>query len=367
MYTTLRIHYRLQFGDFVAVRGSSQGLSWEFGLEATWIETGGEDVWVLTLPFHYEKEEVIYFKPLLNDEVWAKGYDYIVRPGETIDVYPFFFATQGSVFKTSIYSPSLDNTRTLAIYLPPSYNENPFKRYPLLLFQDGHNLFGPEDSYCGDTWRLDEALDSLSCNFSIQEHIVVGIYPLKREWEYLPTQCDGGGGADKYLDFLTHELRPNISQHLRVDYDATSSYPQPCAIAGSSYGGIISLYAWATRPDEFSVCGAFSPALHFDSKLVPKLVKRSLQTRPNNHKLYMDCGTIKDQLGYVVDLADHLMTHGPLTPSQFAFVVGEGHVHSEPCWAERAPGALAFLLSDPKRARFSLIEEVNADSEGEAN
>lgn len=43
--------------------------------------------------------------------------------------------------------------------------------------------------------------------------------------------------------------------------------------------------------------GAFSPALKFDNSIVSEIVKRTLVDRPLDHKLYMDCGTIKGDLG----------------------------------------------------------------------
>lgn len=375
--TVFRIHYRTQFGDFISIRGSSQGLSWTEGIETSWVTEEGEDVWVLTLPLNHfncnqfsdsdsddsnNNENVIHFKPLINDEVWAKGYDYVVSPGGIIDVYPFFFSEKGSVFKSIFKSHSLGNERKIATYLPPSYGENPFKKYPVILFQDGHNLFDSEDSFCGDTWQMSETMDELSCNGGIQEYIVVGIYPLDREWEYLPTKCGGvGGGADRYLDALSFELRPLIDKHLRTLPHTNS------AIAGSSYGGIISLYAWATRPDQFDLCGAFSPALKFDNKIVPQIVKRSLQARPQNHKLYMDCGSVRDQADAVIELATHLISNGPLSKEQFQFVFAEGHAHTERHWAIRTPRALSYLFSDPLRYQPLLVSENEIEQQSDGD
>lgn len=371
LFTTFRIHYRTEFGDFISVRGSSHGLSWENGIETSWISEGEEDVWVLSLPLNFHKDftnkeeendnnKLIHFKPLINDEVWAKGHDYIVRPGGTIDIYPFFFANNGSVFKTSFQSHSLKNERKIAIYLPPSYSENPLKRYPIILFQDGHNLFDTEDSFCGDTWQMAETMDDLSCHGGIQEYIVIGVYPLDREWEYLPTQYKGvGGGADKYLDALVGELLPTIHSHLRT---LSSS---PCCIAGSSYGGIISLYAWATRPSDFSLCGAFSPALKFDNSIVSEITKQSLSiNRPHDHKLYLDCGTLKDQMSSVIELACHIDKNGLLAREQFQLIIGQGHEHSERHWAVRSPHALSFLLQDSSRSQpLHIFESECLESE----
>eukprot|EP00026_Physarum_polycephalum_P007900 Phypoly_transcript_07971.p1 GENE.Phypoly_transcript_07971~~Phypoly_transcript_07971.p1 ORF type:complete len:379 (-),score=50.93 Phypoly_transcript_07971:219-1355(-) len=371
VHTVFRVHYRLEFGDFISIRGSSHGLSWDYGHEAHWGHTeSGEDVWELAIESDGESNgEFIHFKPLVNDEMWSKGTDYIVRPGDIIDIYPFFFTNNGNVFKSTFQSKILDNKRKLAIYLPPSYHENPYKRYPVILYQDGHNLFFPEDSFCGDTWQLADAMDDLCCNGGIQETIIVGVYPVKREFEYLPTDAPAGiagkargGGADKYLDALMYELRPIIDANLRT----TNSY----GIAGSSYGGIISLYAWVTRPEFFEICGTFSPSLRYDNSVVMGIVKNQLKPRPGNHRLYMDCGTVRDAGETVIELADYLLRDPRLNEEQFLFVIGEGHQHTERHWALRAPRALMYMLADPHRAQLPFIasgQESEQDGEHEGH
>ncbi|MCU1231375.1 MAG: putative alpha-dextrin endo,6-alpha-glucosidase, partial [Acidobacteria bacterium] len=58
-------------------------------------------------------------------------------------------------------SKILGNTREITIYLPPSYNDRPEARYPVLYMQDGQNLFEPERSFIpGRHWRLREAADA---------------------------------------------------------------------------------------------------------------------------------------------------------------------------------------------------------------
>jgi len=292
------------------------------------------------------------FNPLVNDEVWAKGSDYTVKTGQTIDIYPFVFSTKGRYFKTNFHSPSMNNTRRLAIYLPPSYDENTFKRYPVILFQDGHNLFDTEDSFCGDTWQVDKALDDLSCHGGIKECIIVGVYPISREWEYLPTSAvpfypsgsekKVGGGADVYLDALLGELKPQVDRGLRT-------IPDLYGIAGSSYGGILSFYAWVTRPD-FSICGAFSPSLRWDNRVIFEITEKALHNRPKSHKVYLDCGT-NEGGGFkiVEEMAEYLRNVKSLGKDQLMCVEGNGQTHSERSWALRTPHALAFLLADPHR------------------
>src|ERR1700744_1279936 len=82
--------------------------------------------------------------------------------------------------------PGLGRERTLRLYLPPSYESSPDKRYPVIYMHDGQNLFDDATSYAGE-WGVDETLDAFSRTRGF-EAIVVGI--------------DNGGEA------RNHELSP---------------------------------------------------------------------------------------------------------------------------------------------------------------
>ena len=69
-----------------------------------------------------------------------------------------------------IYTPK-GTSRPLHIYLPDNYFESE-KRYPVMYFFDGHNLFFNEDATYGKSWGLKEFLDNWE-----KEIIVVGIEP----------------------------------------------------------------------------------------------------------------------------------------------------------------------------------------------
>jgi len=357
--TVLRIHYKTKFGDSVSVRGSAEGLSWEVGTPATWTnemnkknrckdnnkqeEMEEEDVWQLELNVVYSSSPSFSFKPLLNDLVWAKGADYIGHIGKTTDIYPFFNNENGTITRHLVPSSILSNERITAVYLPPSYYENPFKTYPLLIMQDGHNLFDCEDSFTSEHWRIGEAMDKLCTSGGISEYIVVGPYPVDREFEYLPVEYNTqGGGSDKYLDFLTKELRPFISQHYRIQ-------PGPDGIGGSSYGGIIAFYAWVMRPNDFHLCGAFSPSMKWGNRVMFDIAQKHLKKRLPEDKIYLDSGTIKDESRATYDMKMYLSKTDFITKDQMLYVKAEGHEHSEYHWALRAPKALSFLLADSDR------------------
>ena len=146
-----------------------------------------------------------------------------------------------------IWSPQLRNRRYVDVYLPDSYDEDARRRYPVVYMQDGQNLSDPAIAFGGNTWRLDEGLPWLAARGI--EPIVVGLHNTQaRLAEYSPfaDARHGGGDGDRYGRFLIDTVKPRIdaSYRTRRDRDAT-------AVAGSSMGGLISLYLYFRRPSPF--------------------------------------------------------------------------------------------------------------------
>ncbi|SRR5579871_177185 len=160
------------------------------------------------------------------------------------------------ILDTAFYMPQLNRHRRIWIYLPPAYSSS-HKKYPVLYMQDGQNLFDEYTAPFGE-WGVDKALDTLSKR--ILNCIVVGIDngESKRMNEYNPYDYEraGKGEGKEYIDFLVKTLKPFIDKKYRTFSDAPHTF-----IAGSSMGGLISLYAIAAHPDIFGGAGVFSPAL----------------------------------------------------------------------------------------------------------
>src|SRR5688572_17966548 len=151
-------------------------------------------------------------------------------------------------------SPQLGNARDITVYLPPSYSRNDGSRYPVVYMHDGQNLFDPRTSFAGE-WNVDGTIDHASSEGI--EAIVVGIpnFGAERCNEYSPFDDPkhGPGKGDAYIAFIVDTLKPIIDADFRTQpgHDATG-------IAGSSMGGLISLYAMFHRPDVFGFAGVMS-------------------------------------------------------------------------------------------------------------
>lgn len=84
--TTIRVHYNAGLGNRLSLRGDSYPFTWNSG---RYMLNIAPDLWI------YETErlangELINFKPLINDQKWATNNNFVVRGGETIDIYPQF-------------------------------------------------------------------------------------------------------------------------------------------------------------------------------------------------------------------------------------------------------------------------------------
>src|SRR6266481_7810516 len=132
-----------------------------------------------------------------------------------------------------VESTQLGNRRNLFVYTPASYARGD-ARYPVIYMQDGQNLFDAATSFAGD-WGLKTALAWASRRGL--DAIVVGIPNMgaARIAEYDPFVEAGA----RYLDFVTHTVKPLVDGQFPTLPERSHT-----GIAGSSMGGLISLYAF---------------------------------------------------------------------------------------------------------------------------
>lgn len=182
--------------------------------------------------------------------------------------------------------PQLGTSRRIWIYLPPSYAKSK-KKYPVIYMHDGQNLFDEFTGGYGE-WRIDEILDKISANGG-KEFIVVGIDHggSERLKEYNPYDSQYGKGKGKlYVDFLVNNLKPFIDKNYHTLKDSKNT-----SIAGSSMGGLISMYAIATYPKVFGSAGIFSPAF-WVAKPIEVDLKNALPNLKYS-KIYFVAGTLE--------------------------------------------------------------------------
>lgn len=237
-----------------------------------------------------------------------------------------------------IWSPQLRNRRYVDVYLPDSYGTGR-RRYSVVYMQDGQNLSDPAVAFCGNTWRLDEGLPWLAARGI--EPIIVGIHNtgVERLAEYSPFEDPrlGGGEGDRYARFLIDTVKPRIDANYRTRKDRAST-----VVAGSSMGGLISLYAFFRRPSPFGGAAVISPSIWFGGREILPFVQRSRLTRG---RIYLDVGT-KEGAGTLRDARtlSRVLRRKGYTGDSLWYLEAQGHQHREADWAWRLPQALEFLL-----------------------
>jgi len=284
-------------------------------------------------------------KPLVDDKTWSLGPNYKISPGATVDIYPRFTQQNGTWSRAYDFtSKTLGNTRGVWIYLPPTYIENTLSRMPVVYMHDGQNLFDPNAAFGGNTWKAADAMDTGANDGTIAEAIIIGPEnTAARMDEYTPVADPMymGGKGDSYLTMLITELKPKIDSEMRTIPDREHT-----AILGSSLGGLISAYAGVTHADTYGLVGVMSPSTWWDNDWLIGDVA-STKATPRPIKVYVDSGdsgASNDDVTETKTLADQYRTLGYKDGTSFDYVVQAGGQHNEVYWAQRLPGALAFLL-----------------------
>lgn len=345
--TTLRVHYPLPASGSLSVRGSLSPLSWTSGATMTQKSDTVFELQVRGLKAPLE------WKPLFGDMTWSRGSNYIAQPGQTVDIYPHFISGKGRYVRhlSAFHSTVLGNNRGVWLYLPPSFDENPLARYPVVYMHDGQNLFDPRAAFGGRTWQvsetLDAGIDALDASLHIPEVVVVGPENAgaQRIFEYTPTPdamyMDGGGG-DLYLRFLRDELKPAIEKDALLK-DRLLTDREHTALAGSSLGGLISAYGGLRQPDIWSRLGIFSPSTWWDDGYILNQVAAATGLTPRWSRVYVDSGSPSDDTENTAKLAAKYRALGYSDGSDFKYVLAPGAAHNEDAWAARLPAALRFL------------------------
>ncbi|MDJ0842573.1 MAG: alpha/beta hydrolase-fold protein [Acidobacteriota bacterium] len=329
--TRVCIHYDVGWENRITLRGDGGPFNWERGLPCHSVDAG---TWV----YEWEMEqESISFKPLINDEQWSIGVDYHIRRGETRNVYPFFHDDQGRLETVHHFDTPI------SIFLPPGYDENPTRRYPVCYIHDGQNLFDPQTAFMGQIWGLHETMTRLVRSGLMEPVIGVGIYNrgAARIHDYTPSfdpnfgEDGAGGGADSYNELVVEEIKPFVDLKYR-----TRTGPGDTGLLGSSLGGLVSLYMARTRPDIFGKVASLSSSFWWNRRNLIRQVIRSREHIPI--KIYLDAGG-QESWEETLAMYQALLSCGYVAGKDLYCYIAPNHGHTESAWGSRAHLPLTFL------------------------
>ena len=248
------------------------------------------------------------------------------------------------IIDTAFFIPQLNRTRRVWIYLPPSYNSST-KKYPVMYMHDGQNVFDDATSFSGE-WGVDEAIDTLGSK--TKECIVVGIDNGgdKRLNEYCPYDFSLNGIAannktnigegGKYVDFLVKTLKPVIDKKYRTLKDSKNTFT-----AGSSMGGLISMYAVLKYPKVFGGAGVFSPAFWVGPKIFDDIKAKGKKVKA---KIYYYAGDEEGETMVPMTIRAFNEMHR-VSGSKMATVIRSGGKHNEARWRIEFPLFYEWIMN----------------------
>lgn len=279
--------------------------------------------------------------------------------------------SQGAiVFEGEIPSAILGKPRRIHIYVPPSYESSPKRRYPVLYVHDGQNAFstaGPGAAFGWGPWDFDKTADRLIAEGKIEEIVMVAIdCSNERYKEYRGpaawTKTNDSPHYDRYERFLIEELKPKIDREYRTKKTAKDT-----GTIGSSMGGIVSLALGWNHPEIFGKVASLSGAFQVESRAAINDLRR-FKSKKKPIRIYLDSGRIdytggddglKDtqavadelrRIGYKKDLLhviDEPLTEDQLRPlnlNEGKFKEALKSQHNELYWRLRTWRALEFLF-----------------------
>lgn len=192
------------------------------------------------------------------------------------------------IFETDIPQLTGDEKRDVYVYVPEAEG-----RFPVLYMFDGQNVFYDEKATYGKSWGMLEYLEEndvplivvgVECNHHDEKEECGGRLSEYSPFDFSDPQWgDIKGRGAITMKWFVKELKPYID-----DNYPTLDGREHTFIAGSSMGGLMSVYALCKYPNVFSRAAALSPSFVFAPDKVYEMIEKARFRRDT--VLYMDYG-----------------------------------------------------------------------------
>ncbi len=257
--------------------------------------------------------------------------------------------------------PYLNQNRRIRVLLPKDYYKEPKKKYPVIYFHDGQNVFYSRESYSGHSWKT---IPTIKRNKDLPKMILVGIdndegnrineyTPWKITDSPLPDDIHLGGKGFEYAEFVMEVVKPFIDKTYQ-----TKPEKKYTAMIGSSLGATITSFMGVKYNDQIGGLGIFSLA----NWIVYQESKKYLLENPidEEQKVYIQVGTqegddtdrqfmygnmkqayIDGSIEYAMDLIKKGI---PVEQVDLRIIADDRH--TEEAWARNLVNCLRFLSAD---------------------
>lgn len=279
--------------------------------------------------------------------------------------------SNGSLFRLDSLPSKHITSRPVDVWLPESYSKE--KKYAVLYMHDGQMLFDSTTTWNKQEWKVDEWASKLMHKEKTKNFIVVGIHNIpdirwqdlfpQKAFNYLEetvrdslfseakkSHFNLNLNGDNYLKFLVEELKPVIDNTYSTLSNKENTY-----VAGSSMGGLMSMYAICEYPQIFSSAACISThwpgADPQDNNRLSNAIFKYLEHHlpdSKTHRMYFDYGTKTLDAFYpkYASTVDSILTSKGYTNANFKNLKFGGTNHSENSWNQRLDIPLTFLLGN---------------------
>lgn len=240
----------------------------------------------------------------------------------------------------AIYCGDLLQKRRIWVYLPPNYEKDSTKHYPVCYMHDGQNIF--EKGAYG-SWSMHQMLNARALEGK-EVGIVVAIdNTSKRLAEYTPfanSQYDSIALGDAYLEAIVNHIIPYVNTHYRTVADREHTM-----LCGSSLGGLISYYGGFKADSVFGRIGAISPSFWFCKTDLENYISTTICRYPHTTKLYFICGDSESESTVDNMQAFYNATLAKGIPAEaMKYEVVTGGKHNEASWSKQIQRVYDFLF-----------------------
>ncbi|APZ47763.1 esterase [Polaribacter reichenbachii] len=275
----------------------------------------------------------------------------------------------GKLIRVDSFPTKYITPRPVDVWLPEGYSSE--KKYAVLYMHDGQMLFDETTTWNKQEWKIDEVASKLMKDGITKDFIVVGIHNIaalrwldlypekamsfltKEELEVVKSFSNSDVEisdltGDEYLKFLVEDLKPYVDKTYSVYTNKENTF-----VAGSSMGGLMSMYAISQYPDVFKGAACISThwvgAQPVENNPLPKSIFKYLEHNvpdAKTHKVYFDYGnkTLDQYYPEYAPKVDSIFLHNGYSESNFKNLFFEGTNHSEISWQNRIDIPLTFLL-----------------------
>ena len=229
-----------------------------------------------------------------------------------------------TVLRDSIKIGYQNESRTIHIYVPPKYNEDTLKHYPVIYMLDGESSFNDLENM-GPEWEIDEIINAADKEDK-QTAIVIGINQAEnRDAEYTPFVNDDNPeahGAD-FANWVSTDLKNWVDTNYRTKKEASAT-----TIGGISRSGMMAYYMLMAHPNVFGNAMIQSPSMwvDYDRLMALKLTETELVDK----KIFVSVGEHEGgiMVPHAKDIYNKFKSLG-LEEDRLRFeeIPGEGHWH----------------------------------------